>query len=81
MEPDGSVRIVEYVADDATGFNAVVKKVGPSVHAPPAIPKLIAAPAPLPLAGPAVAFAGGPFAAHGVFGPGPGYLGHGGHHY
>lgn len=34
-EPDGSVRIVEYTADDHNGFNAVVKKVGPAVHPPP----------------------------------------------
>lgn len=32
MEPDGSVRVVEYVADDKNGFNAVVKKIGPSLH-------------------------------------------------
>ncbi|XP_015603544.2 cuticle protein 7 [Cephus cinctus] len=31
-EPDGSVRIVEYTADDHNGFNAVVKKVGPAAH-------------------------------------------------
>ncbi|RLU23972.1 hypothetical protein DMN91_004180 [Ooceraea biroi] len=31
-EPDGSVRIVEYTADDHNGFNAVVKKVGPALH-------------------------------------------------
>ncbi|XP_022900844.2 larval cuticle protein A3A-like [Onthophagus taurus] len=35
VEPDGSLRVVEYAADDANGFNAVVKKVGPNVHAPP----------------------------------------------
>ncbi|KAL0125802.1 hypothetical protein PUN28_004693 [Cardiocondyla obscurior] len=34
-EPDGSVRIVEYTADDHNGFNAVVKKVGPAVHPKP----------------------------------------------
>ncbi|XP_033216417.1 cuticle protein 19-like [Belonocnema kinseyi] len=34
-EPDGSVRIVEYTADDHNGFNAVVKKVGPAVHPAP----------------------------------------------
>ncbi|XP_011300638.1 cuticle protein 7 [Fopius arisanus] len=34
-EPDGSVRIVEYTADDHNGFNAVVKKVGPASHPPP----------------------------------------------
>ncbi|XP_014475830.1 PREDICTED: cuticle protein 7-like isoform X2 [Dinoponera quadriceps] len=34
-EPDGSVRIVEYTADDHNGFNAVVKKVGPALHPKP----------------------------------------------
>ncbi|CAH0695739.1 unnamed protein product [Spodoptera exigua] len=33
VEPDGSLRIVDYAANDHTGFNAVVKKVGPTVHA------------------------------------------------
>lgn len=32
VEPDGSVRIVQYVADDVHGFNAVVKKLGPTIH-------------------------------------------------
>ncbi|CAH1982742.1 unnamed protein product [Acanthoscelides obtectus] len=32
VEPDGSVRTVEYSADDKTGFNAVVKHSGPSQH-------------------------------------------------
>nr|CAI5833970.1 unnamed protein product [Callosobruchus analis] len=32
VEPDGSVRTVEYSADDKTGFNAVVKHTGPSQH-------------------------------------------------
>ncbi|KAK9869676.1 hypothetical protein WA026_003425 [Henosepilachna vigintioctopunctata] len=36
VEPDGSIRVVEYAADDANGFNAVVKKIGPSVHKVPA---------------------------------------------
>lgn len=33
VEPDGSVRVVDYAADDVNGFNAVVKRIGPSVHA------------------------------------------------
>ncbi|CAH0724278.1 unnamed protein product, partial [Brenthis ino] len=32
VEPDGSVRVVEYRADDKTGFNAVVKRIGPNIH-------------------------------------------------
>ena len=33
MEPDGSVRTVDYTADPINGFNAVVSKSAPSVHA------------------------------------------------
>ncbi|XP_058123289.1 cuticle protein 19.8-like [Anopheles ziemanni] len=33
VEPDGSVRTVDYTADDVNGFNAVVSKSAPSVHA------------------------------------------------
>ncbi|PSN53437.1 hypothetical protein C0J52_05130 [Blattella germanica] len=32
LEPDGSVRTVDYTADDHNGFNAVVKKSGPAHH-------------------------------------------------
>ncbi|XP_063540348.1 microtubule-associated protein 6-like [Cydia strobilella] len=32
VEPDGSLRVVEYHADDKTGFNAVVKRLGPNLH-------------------------------------------------
>ena len=32
LEPDGSIRTVDYMADDHNGFNAVVKKTGPSRH-------------------------------------------------
>ncbi|XP_049876686.1 larval cuticle protein A3A-like [Pectinophora gossypiella] len=38
VEPDGSVRVVDYYADDHTGFNAVVKKVGPTVHSVSPVP-------------------------------------------
>ncbi|XP_053675278.1 larval cuticle protein A2B-like [Anopheles nili] len=37
VEPDGSVRTVDYTADDVNGFNAVVSKSAPSVHAAPAV--------------------------------------------
>uniref|UniRef100_A0ABD2WIK4 Uncharacterized protein n=1 Tax=Trichogramma kaykai TaxID=54128 RepID=A0ABD2WIK4_9HYME len=40
-EPDGSVRIVEYTADDHNGFNAVVKKVGPQLHPHHPVPKYV----------------------------------------
>ncbi|CAK1584316.1 unnamed protein product [Parnassius mnemosyne] len=32
VEPDGSLRVVEYWADAKSGFNAVVKRVGPNLH-------------------------------------------------
>ncbi|XP_077294266.1 uncharacterized protein LOC143916879 [Arctopsyche grandis] len=35
VEPDGSIRVVEYTADDENGFNAIVKKIGPSLHPEP----------------------------------------------
>lgn len=45
VEPDGSVRVVDYAADDVNGFNAVVKRIGPAHHAAP-IPQH--APLPVP---------------------------------
>lgn len=50
VEPDGSVRTVDYTADDHNGFNAVVTKSGPSVHAAPVVahaPVAVAHAAPL----------------------------------
>ncbi|XP_056644639.1 larval cuticle protein A2B-like [Diorhabda sublineata] len=47
VEPDGSVRVVDYAADDVNGFNAVVKKIGPSLHAAPAPVPIASAPIPL----------------------------------
>lgn len=41
FQPDGSVRTVDYTADDHNGFNAVVHKTGPAVHV---APKVVAAP-------------------------------------
>ncbi|XP_026321125.1 pupal cuticle protein Edg-84A-like [Hyposmocoma kahamanoa] len=32
VEPDGSLRVVEYWADDKSGFNAIVKRLGPNLH-------------------------------------------------
>lgn len=57
MEPDGSIRTVDYTADPIHGFNAVVSKVGPSVHpAPkphprvqPAIIQYVPKPIPVPV--------------------------------
>ena len=34
-EPDGTIRVVEYTADDYNGFNAVVKKIGHAIHPAP----------------------------------------------
>lgn len=47
LEPDGSVRTVDYTANDLTGFNAVVKKIGPNLHPTPLIAKSIAPLAPI----------------------------------
>lgn len=33
VEPDGSIRTVDYTADDVHGFQAVVSKSAPTVHA------------------------------------------------
>lgn len=41
VEPDGSVRTVDYTADDHNGFNAVVHKTGPAVHAAPVVHKAV----------------------------------------
>ncbi|XP_049866459.1 cuticle protein 7-like [Pectinophora gossypiella] len=38
VEPDGSVRTVDYTADPVHGFNAVVSKSGPNVHTRPVRP-------------------------------------------
>jgi hypothetical protein len=43
VEPDGSIRTVDYTADPVNGFNAVVSKSGPGVHASPVV-KPIAVP-------------------------------------
>lgn len=37
VEPDGSVRTVDYTADPINGFNAVVSKSAPTVHAAPIV--------------------------------------------
>ncbi|XP_015603546.1 cuticle protein 19 [Cephus cinctus] len=45
-EPDGTVRVVDYTADDHNGFNAVVKRIGHAVHpAPVPAVKYVAVPA------------------------------------
>ncbi|XP_055621811.1 cuticle protein 7-like [Toxorhynchites rutilus septentrionalis] len=36
VEPDGSVRTVDYTADPINGFNAVVSKTAPLIHPAPA---------------------------------------------
>lgn len=32
VEPDGTIRIVKYTADDHNGFNAIVQRVGHAAH-------------------------------------------------
>ncbi|CAG9795840.1 unnamed protein product [Diatraea saccharalis] len=48
VEPDGSLRVVEYYADDKSGFNAVVKRVGPNLH-PTVVPAAPIYKAPIPV--------------------------------
>ena len=43
VEPDGSIRTVDYTADPVHGFNAIVSKSGPGVHHTPVV-KPIAVP-------------------------------------
>ncbi|XP_059058091.1 larval/pupal rigid cuticle protein 66-like [Achroia grisella] len=40
LEPDGTKRVVDYAANPHTGFNAVVRKEGLSVHPAPVAPVL-----------------------------------------
>lgn len=44
MEPDGSVRTVDYTAHPIHGFNAVVTKSGPNIHAVAPVVKHVATP-------------------------------------
>lgn len=46
VEADGSVRTVDYTADDHNGFNAVVSKSAPTVHAVAHAPAVVAHAAP-----------------------------------
>lgn len=45
MEPDGSIRTVDYTADSINGFNAVVSKTAPLVHPQPIVKKVEVLPA------------------------------------
>lgn len=47
VEPDGSVRTVDYTADSIHGFNAVVSKSAPTIHAHAVVAKPIVHHAPL----------------------------------
>lgn len=88
VEPDGSVRTVEYTADDHNGFNAVVHKSAPTVHAvahaAPAAATVVAHAAPAVAhhvaVAPAVKYAAvahhAPVAAYGYGGAHGGYHGH-----
>ncbi|CAG9795839.1 unnamed protein product [Diatraea saccharalis] len=55
VEPDGSLRVVDYTADKLHGFNAVVKKIGPNEHPTPLKPAIVpVAPAVAPVVAPVV---------------------------
>ncbi|XP_026473038.1 cuticle protein 7-like [Ctenocephalides felis] len=58
VEPDGSVRTVEYTADDHNGFNAVVHKSGHASHPSGPAKVAIAAPVAHYATGPALALGG-----------------------
>jgi hypothetical protein len=68
VEPDGSIRTVDYTADPINGFNAVVSKTAPAVHPAPIYKApVVAAPVAPVVAAPAVhhypyAYAGAPIA-------------------
>ncbi|XP_037932931.1 larval cuticle protein A2B-like [Teleopsis dalmanni] len=47
VEPDGSIRTVDYTADPINGFNAVVTKSGPTVHAQAVVAKPVIAHKPI----------------------------------
>jgi hypothetical protein len=64
VEPDGSVRTVDYTADDVHGFNAVVSKSAPTVHHAAPVVKQIVAHAPAHYAHPAPLAYSAPWAAH-----------------
>jgi hypothetical protein len=40
VEPDGTLRVVDYTADAINGFNAVVSKHGHAIHPAPAVAHL-----------------------------------------
>ncbi|XP_046392426.1 cuticle protein 7-like [Ischnura elegans] len=83
VEPDGTVRTVDYTADPHNGFNAVVHRSGPAAHPAPVV-KAYAAPvavkayaAPVAVAAPVVAkYAAPAYAAPAYAYGGHGYLGH-----
>ncbi|KAJ9588159.1 hypothetical protein L9F63_018463, partial [Diploptera punctata] len=47
VEPDGSIRTVDYTADPINGFNAVVSKSGPGIHATAPVVKPVVPVAPI----------------------------------
>ncbi|KAG8237285.1 hypothetical protein J437_LFUL017490 [Ladona fulva] len=75
VEPDGTVRTVDYSADPHNGFNAVVHKSGPAAHPATPIIKAIAAPVVAKVAAPVAVAA--PYYAKSIVAAPIGY----GHHY
>ncbi|XP_053614375.1 uncharacterized protein LOC128677502 [Plodia interpunctella] len=66
VEPDGSLRVVEYYADDKSGFNAVVKRLGPNLHpVAPVVAPIYKAPIPVLSSGAIAPISVGPISKYG----------------
>lgn len=77
MEPDGTIRTVDYTSDPHNGFNAVVTKSGAAVHPVAPVKVAYAAPVKVAYAAPVkVAYAAGPIALGGYGGYGGYYKGY-----
>lgn len=66
VEPDGSIRTVDYTADPVHGFNAIVSKSGPGVHDAP-----VARPIAVPVVKPVVSQVAAVPATHIRYAPAP----------
>lgn len=53
-EPDGTLRVVDYTADPVSGFNAVVKRIGPAGHPQQLVAPVVAKQIVAPIAAPVI---------------------------